>query len=132
MDAEVGRFSPEREISRGIVAIYKEYLGRGPTRAQTTITDSFVVTVLSDSLTKVEQRLAVEDDDETVRSIRRKFQSAMSHDIIELVERATNRKAGVFLSDHDVPTDTAIEFVTFKDAAVSAQSNGEVATSTRP
>ena len=113
--AEAESGSPQREISRGMVAIYKEYLGRGPTKAQTTITEDFAVTILTDALTKVEQRLSVEGKDETVRSIRREFQAAMSRDITRLVEGVTGRKAGAFLSDHDIGTDTAIEFVAFEN-----------------
>ena len=105
-----------REISRGMVAIYKEYFGRGPTRARTTISDVHVVVILSDALTVVEQRLAKEGNHETVRGLRRKAQESMSSDMTELVERLTGRKVECLLSDHDVPTDTAAEVLVFEDA----------------
>ncbi len=100
-----------REISRGVVAIYKEYLGRGPTNAQTTLSGDLAITVLSDGLTKAERKLAANGDGDTVRELRRKFQAAMETDIVALVERATSRTSKVFLSDHDVESDTAIECV---------------------
>jgi uncharacterized protein YbcI len=108
----------EREIARGIVGIYKEYFGRGPTSAQATVTDTHVAVILKDALTVVEQRLAKEGNDETVRSLRRKVQESMSEDMIELVERVSDRKVSCMLSDHDVPTDTAVEVIVFADAPI--------------
>jgi uncharacterized protein YbcI len=104
-----------REISRGIVAIYKDYVGRGPTVARTTINEDHVTTLCTESLTKAELKLVSEGDAETVREIRRKFQGAMQSDIVALVERVMDRKVKSFLSDHDVHTDVAIETVVFVD-----------------
>ena len=112
-----------KAISRGMVAIYKEYFGRGPTQSQTTISDAHVVVILSDALTVVEQRLAAEGNHETVRGLRRKVQASMSSDMTELVEGITGREVQCLLSDHDVPTDTAAEVLVF----TGGPSNGGVA-----
>jgi uncharacterized protein YbcI len=106
--------SPQREIARGIVSIYKEYLGRGPRVAKTVIGDEYVMTILEDGLTKAELRLIDADEAETARSIRRKFQEAMRTEIVALVERVTGRSAKSFMSDHDVLSDTAVELVTLE------------------
>ena len=106
--------SPQKEMARGVVTLYKEYLGRGPTMAHTTITKTHVSTVCEDGLTKAERHLAENGDAEIVRSIRRKFQEAMRDDIIALAERVTGRKGRALLSDHDVDTDIAIETVIFE------------------
>jgi uncharacterized protein YbcI len=108
--------SPQREISRGMVSIYKDYFGRGPSWAQTTLADTHVTTILSDALTVVEQRLADEGNHETVRSLRRKVQESMARDMSDLIERTTGRTVKCLLSDHDVPTDTAVEVVVFSGA----------------
>ena len=50
-----------------------------------------------------------------VREMRRKFQSAMSEDMIKLVEETTGRKADGFLSDHNVERDVAIETILLKE-----------------
>jgi len=105
-----------REISRGMVGIYKEYFGRGPTRVRTTISDVHVVVVLSDALTVVEQRLASEGNHETVKGVRRKAQESMGSEMQALVEGVTGRGIHCLLSDHDVPTDTAVEVLVFEDA----------------
>jgi len=107
--------SPEKEVSRGVVAIYKEYLGRGPTEARTEITRNAAATTLQDSLTKAEHSLIEAGDAEQVREIRRKFQHAMRADITALVEGVTGRKTKSFLSDHDVTHDIAVEMVVFED-----------------
>jgi uncharacterized protein YbcI len=104
---------PEKEISRGIVAIYKEYLGRGPTSARTILTDDAAVTTLQESLTKAEITLCREGEAETVREMRRKFQMAMRADITTLVENVTGRRSASFLSDHDTNPDVAVEMVVF-------------------
>jgi uncharacterized protein YbcI len=108
--------SAEREISRGVVAIYKEYLGRGPTFARTEITDHTAVTTLTDALTKAERSLIERGESPTVREMRRKFQLAMRKDITALVEEVTGRTTASFLSDHDTDHDVAIEVVVFAEA----------------
>jgi uncharacterized protein YbcI len=108
--------APHQRISRGIVAIYKSHLGRGPTESKTEITETGTVTVLRDSLTLAEQKLIESGDGESVRELRRKFQAVMREDITALVEDVTGREGGSFLSDHDVDTDVAIEMVVFASA----------------
>jgi uncharacterized protein YbcI len=106
----------EREISRGVVSIYKEYLGRGPTSARTEVTDHTAITTLSNALTKAERSLILRGESATVREMRRKFQLAMRKDITTLVEETTGRRASAFLSDHDTEKDVAIEVVVFAEA----------------
>ena len=110
-----GVLSPEKEIARGIVSIYKEYLGRGPRTARTELTGNAAITTLEQSLTKAEQSLIAAGDATAVREIRRKFQEAMRKDITTLVERVTGRPTASFLSDHDTVKDVAVEMVVFAD-----------------
>ena len=120
MSAASTPLSAQKEIARGIVAIYKAYLGRGPTSARTTICEDHVSTICTQGLTKAEQKLVENGDLETVRSIRRKFQGAMSAEVTELVERVTGRKALTLLSDHDVERDIAVETVVLEPGESSA------------
>ena len=98
-----------RDISRALVALFKESTGRGPNRVRTYIEDSLVVTVLYDMMTKAEKTLKDEHREDTVRSLRRIFQGSFRDDAIEIVERLTGRKVLAFLSDHAVDPDYAIE-----------------------
>ena len=98
-----------RDISRALVALFKESTGRGPNRARTYIEDGLVVTVLYDTMTKAEKTLKDEHREDTIRSLRRIFQGTFRDDAIEIVERLTGRKVLAFLSDHAVDPDYAIE-----------------------
>ena len=98
-----------RDISRAMVALFKEATGRGPNRARTYIEDSIVVTILYDTMTKAEKTLKAEHREDTVRDLRRIFQGTFREDAIHLVEEITGRKVLAFLSDHAVEPDYAIE-----------------------
>jgi len=107
--AATGAANASRDISRGIVAIYKDHLGRGPTKVRTSIRDDMVVTVLQDSLTKAEQKLRDNGRTSFVQAIRREFQTAMGEDIRALVEQVLQRKVICLLSDHHPTPDYAVE-----------------------
>ena len=112
--------SATREISRGLISIYKDHTDRGPSAARTTINDHHAVTILECSLTKAERTLVERGDGDLVRQVRRKFQAAMADEIRALVERATGQRALTLLSDHDVARDIAIEVVVFEGATAMA------------
>ena len=97
-----------REISRSLVAAFKEATGRGPTRSRTYVQDNVVVTVLHDTMTRGEQTLKEEREADAVRDLRRVFQGALRDDV-GAVERLTGRKVLAFLSDHAVDPDYAVE-----------------------
>jgi uncharacterized protein YbcI len=101
--------SLNRDISRTLVAHFKEATGRGPTYSRTYIQDNIVVTVLQDTMTRGEQTLKDENQEDTVRDLRRIFQGALRDDAIAAVERLTGRKVLAFLSDHAVDPDYAVE-----------------------
>lgn len=99
-----------RAISRGMISLFKEYVGRGPKRARTFIMDDLVAVVLEDTLTKAEKTLAENNRETMVREIRRHFQGAMRDDAIALIEEhLPGRTVKAFLSDNAVYPDFAIE-----------------------
>lgn len=98
-----------RDISRAMVALFKDAMGRGPGRARTYIEDGLVVTVLHDTMTKAERTLKDENLEDHVRSLRRIFQGTFRDEAIAVVERLTGRRVLAFLSDHAVDPDYAIE-----------------------
>jgi uncharacterized protein YbcI len=106
---EQGSRTLNRDISRSLVALFKESTGRGPKRARTYVQDSLVITVLYDMMTKAEKTLKDEHREDTVRSLRRIFQGTFRDEAIEIVQRLTGRKVVAFLSDHAVDPDYAIE-----------------------
>lgn len=106
-----------REISRGMVALYKEYTGRGPSYARSYVHEDLVVVVLSDTMTPAELTLRDEDRAELVRDQRRVFQDVFRERAIAIAEGVTGRTVLAFLSDHAVDTDHAIEVFVLEPAA---------------
>jgi uncharacterized protein YbcI len=98
-----------REISREIVGLFKKYVGRGPTYARSYVHDDLVVTILHDTMTRGEQTLKEEDEEEKLRELRKIFQGAFRDEAVSSVERATGRRVVAFLSDHAVEPDWSAE-----------------------
>ena len=98
-----------REISREVVGLFKKYVGRGPTYARTYVHEDLVVTMLHDTMTRGEQTLKEEDEEEKLRELRKIFQGAFRDEAVSAVERATGRRVVAFLSDHAVEPDWSAE-----------------------
>jgi uncharacterized protein YbcI len=101
--------SPNAEISRSAVQLLRDFTGRGPTRARTTINTESVMIVLGDTLTKGERRLAESGKAERVLELRHDFQLVMRDDLVGIVERALGRKVIAFMSDNHLDPDLAVE-----------------------
>ena len=97
------------EISNGVVGIVREYTGRGPTRARTTITDELVVVVMGETLLKAERSLVASGEENTVLATRRKFQATMREEFVTLIEGALERRVIAFMSDNHLEPDLAVE-----------------------
>jgi uncharacterized protein YbcI len=96
-------------ISQGVVRLLRDYTGRGPTHAHTTITDSLVVVVLRDTLLKAERSLVDDGHAEAVVSMRRRYQDTMREELIALVVEQTGRTVEAFMSDNAIEPDVAVE-----------------------
>ncbi len=96
-------------ISNAVVGLLRDFTGRGPTQARTTIGSDTIVVTLRDSLTKAERTLAHRGQALEVLAMRRAFQDTMREDLIAAVERLTMRKVEAFLSDNLHEPDVAVE-----------------------
>ena len=74
-------------VSNGIVGIFSECYGRGPTKAKSYQVDDYVVAVLEDFLTTVEQTLVERGEEQLVRTVRLTFQEAEAERFKAAVER---------------------------------------------
>ena len=101
-------------ISNAVVALLREYTGRGPTRARTSMSGDTVVVTLRDSLTKAERTLAQRGQALEVLAMRRAFQDTMRADLIAAVEDLTKRTVEAFLSDNLYDPDVAVEIFLLK------------------
>jgi uncharacterized protein YbcI len=106
-----------RDISRLMVGLFKDHVGRGPTVAKTYIENDLVVCVLHDTMTKAEKTLTEEGKADEVRQLRRSFQGLFRDSAIEGVERLLGREVVAFLSDHAVDPDWAVECFVLAPAA---------------
>ena len=98
-----------RDISRAMVNLFKEYVGRGPSHAHAYIHQDLVVVILRDTMIKAERTLAEEGEENLVRGVRRVFQGKFREDANGTIERLTGQRVEAFLSDHDVDEDIVIE-----------------------
>lgn len=95
------------EATNGIVRLFSEYYGRGPTKAKSyMLEDRYLVTVLRDTMTTVERTLVESGEMQLVRQVRVTFQEAMAASFKEVVERAIGRRVlsyhSQLLTDPDV------------------------------
>ena len=76
-------------MTNGIVGLFAEYYGRGPTRAKSLpARRHLLVTVLRDTMTTVERTLADGGHGDQVRNVRLTFQEAMADSFKGVVEAA--------------------------------------------
>ena len=96
-------------ISDGMVALLKEYYGRGPTQAKTYYQDDLVVCVLRGGFTRVEQTLLAGDRGEAVILQRMAFQEVMRQRFEAVVQHATGRAVIGFMSGNQQQPDMICE-----------------------
>jgi uncharacterized protein YbcI len=96
-------------ISSAIVRITAEYIGRGPTKARTSIRDDMIVVLMQDTLTKAEKTLLDAGHGEFVVETRARFQMTMREAYVAAVEMLTERKVIAFMSANHMDPDMAAE-----------------------
>jgi uncharacterized protein YbcI len=114
--AEVTHGEELAQITNGIVRLFSEYYGRGPTRAKSYLLDDvYVVTVLRDTLTTVERTLAETGHGDQVRSVRLTFQEALADTFKAVVEEALGRKVAAYHSQLLIDADMGFELFVLED-----------------
>lgn len=96
-------------ISDGIVALLKDFYGRGPTRAKTYYQDDLVVCLLRGGFTRVEETLRAAGRGPDVIQQRMAFQEVMQDHFETVVERATGRRVIGFMSGNQQQPDLLCE-----------------------
>src|SRR5579859_2899325 len=95
-------------MSDGMVALLKEFYGRGPTRTKSYYADDLVVCVLRGGFSRVEQTLLDGGRGTAVIQQRMEFQEVMRDRFTGVIQDATGRPVIGFMSDkpaaprHDV------------------------------
>jgi uncharacterized protein YbcI len=96
-------------ISDGLVALLKEYYGRGPTHAKSYYQDDLVVCVLRGGFTRVEQTLLDGGRGAAVIQQRMEFQELMRERFEAVIEAATGRNVIGFMSGNQHQPDMMCE-----------------------
>ena len=97
------------QITKAVVGVFRDYTGRGPTKARTFLNENLVHVLLEDTMTTAERALAEGGEEEFVLDIRRKFQTTMRNDLVAAVEDLSGRKVLAFMSDNTTEPDMALE-----------------------
>ena len=96
-------------ISDGLVALLKDYYGRGPEQTKTYVSDDLVVCLLRGGFTRVEQTLLEGGHGDDVIRQRMVFQEVMRERFERVVEDATGRKVIGFMSGNQQAPDMICE-----------------------
>ena len=96
-------------ISDGMVALLKEFYGRGPTRAKSYYEDDLVVCVLRGGFSRVEQTLLEGGRGPAVIHQRMEFQDLMRERFEAVIEQATGRRVIGFMSGNQQHPDIMCE-----------------------
>jgi uncharacterized protein YbcI len=96
-------------ISDGLVALLKEFYGRGPTRAKSYYEDDLVVCVLRGGFSRVEQTLLESGRGAAVIQQRMEFQDVMRQRFEAVIEDATGKRVIGFMSGNQQEPDMMCE-----------------------
>ena len=97
------------KVSEGMVALLKEFYGRGPTQAKSYYQDDLVVCVLRGGFSRVEQTLLDGGRGAAVIQQRMEFQELMRERFASVVSDATGRTVVGFMSGNQQHPDLMCE-----------------------
>ena len=99
------------EVSNGIVQIFSESYGRGPTKAKSYFLDeTYVICVLEETMTTVERTLVETGKGDMVRQVRLAFQEALADEFKGIVSTALGRPVVGYHSQLTLDPDIGFEF----------------------
>jgi len=98
-------------VTNGIVRLFREYYGRGPTKAKSYLLDDrILVCVLEDTMTTVERTLLEQGLGDKVRDVRLSFQEAMADEFKATVGGTLGRPVLGYHSQLTLEPDIGFEF----------------------
>jgi uncharacterized protein YbcI len=106
-------------LANAMVALKKQYYGRGPTAAKAWIFDDYVFVVLEGGLTRNEETLLADGKQEVVRSYRLSFQETVSDKTMGAVAELTGRRVVSYHSQIVFDPPRAFEIFVLEPAASS-------------
>ena len=101
-------------ISRRIVQLFKEFYGRGPTKAKTYYQDDMVVVLMRGGFTRAEETLVQAGKGDAVIKQRMDFQDVMVDRFKAVIEEETRREVVAFMSGSHQHPDLLCEVFVLK------------------
>jgi uncharacterized protein YbcI len=98
-----------QQLSNAMMAMYKQYLGKGPTDCRAYLQRDLVVLVLSGGYSAGEQTLFEDGKWHDVRDARQAWQDSMEVRFTEVIERLTERRVKAFMSASHQDPDVSVE-----------------------
>jgi uncharacterized protein YbcI len=110
VDQQRAQGSALADITTGIIRLFREHYGRGPTKGKTYLMDDrYVLCVLEQTMTTVEQTLSEAGQVDLVRKVRLTFQEEMAAEFTAVVEKALGRKVIAYHSQLTTDPDLGFE-----------------------
>jgi uncharacterized protein YbcI len=107
-----------QELSNAMVALFKEFFGRGPADCRTYLEPDLVVVVMTGGYHAAEQTLFEDGKWHEVREARMSWQDTMQARFVETIERLTQRRVKAFMNaTHQSPDVTVELFVLEREEA---------------
>jgi uncharacterized protein YbcI len=106
----------ERTLSQRVQAFYRTQLGHQPSKVQCYIADGKVIIVLEDSITKPEQVLLENGQEQLAEKVRNDLDKALHPQLTSLVEEVIGIKVIDLLSDATFDTGRTGTIVVLEDA----------------
>jgi uncharacterized protein YbcI len=96
-------------IADAVVRSHRHQVGRGASQAQAFYRHNVVVVVMRDAMTRAEATLVAAGREDAVLDLRRQLQETMRAELVEAVERLTERKVEALMSATNIDPDIATE-----------------------
>ena len=96
-------------VTSGIVHLYAQNYGKGPTQARSYLVGDVLICVMYDGLIPAERTLVEHGAGETVRAMRQAWQDSMRESFRAVVESATDRRVRAVLSQVNLDADIHVE-----------------------
>jgi uncharacterized protein YbcI len=95
-------------VTKRVVQIIREHVGRGPTRARAFFRDNVLVVLLQDTMTQSERTLASSGDGQAVRELRRRIHTTMQAELVAAIETLTGCTVLACMNDCSLDPDLAV------------------------
>jgi uncharacterized protein YbcI len=112
-------------ISNTLVSLYKEYYGKGPTKAKAYLLDEAVVCILQGGMTQAEKTLTDEGQEETVHEVRHSWQQVMEDRFKNVIEETLGRRVEAYIGGVDPEGDASAELFLLEDGTNASSHNSD-------